>query len=610
MWVLRTLYVLCSLCTAYGKHGFLQVSSLTEVEAERITTANGHLYLTSETARVKVLNAGPKYKTKPNPRIVAHLNTTEGALHVHHTQYHTYVTQDYGVAIYSAKRPFKKKAYLSVANAVLAASVDDKYLYVFCTTGNPVETLAILFDTEAITAPEETERLILKKGRVVQATVTRGAVFAGTSEAYIMVLDPSNKEAKYQLRSSTSTARVPSAITSFLEFLYVGIGNTMRVYLCAMSEMVQEMAKVKFDYPVVDLQWFGGNIYVVTERRLHVICVMDPVKPFQIGVTDLDSQPKSIAVLNDTAWIVNTADELFSMPAVPPPLEDADAKDSMTVYTPTPKLERSSIIAFPHAEFEPVETRSGMPAWQYILGSRFSHIPDFMISSTILTAGRSLTFVPKHRFKAGTQLKVKCKDRMCNVFVHVEHCTPCSTQTNGGLPGLLIAEGWHTTTCAPTFTLSPTGTEHKMLTFRKQFRVNETKEIATLTHDGVFVGVTVAEGREMCEEITKQNECDVGSVMCAWDYTTGACMPHIPDEVCRDDVAKYNAGQCRTCARHELADIVQRAEADLALERELAEEEEKERKVGDTTAMRRTKKKLKALRERREEQLRELEGAE
>eukprot|EP01061_Rhynchopus_euleeides_P004021 TRINITY_DN13343_c0_g1_i1.p1 TRINITY_DN13343_c0_g1~~TRINITY_DN13343_c0_g1_i1.p1 ORF type:complete len:426 (+),score=162.29 TRINITY_DN13343_c0_g1_i1:136-1413(+) len=423
-----------------------------------------------------------------------------------------------------------------------------------------------------------------------------------------MVLDPTKKQPKYQLRSSTSTPRVPAAMTSFLEFIYVGVGNTMRVYLTAIPELIQEMAKVKFDYPVVDLWWFGGNVYVVSDKKLYVVCVMDPVKPFHIAETSFDSPPKSITVLNDTAWIVTTDEELWSLPAVPPPNDDGVAGDTTTKFTPTPEVERSKIFTKPMIDFEPVETRNGMPAWQYLLGSRYEHVPDFMISSTVLTAGKSQTFVPRHSLKEGTQLMLKCKDRMCNVFIHVEYCTPCSAKTNGGLPAVLVQEGWHSTTCSPSFRLSPTGKQHKMITFRKQFRVNETRPLATLTRDGMFVGVTVSEGREMCDEIMKESECNVGSVMCTWDVTIGACVPRVPENICQEDPGKYNAGNCRTCAATELEEIVQRVESELEEEREYAEAEEKARKIGDTKKVKSIKAKLKKMRARKDDRLRELEG--
>ena len=591
---------------ALARLPYMEVASSTPLSGnsvDRVRPSHGYLYMLSEKGDVAVYDAGTKYKTKPKARWVAGLEKTGGAKSVQETERHTYIVTADGLSIHSNRPPFARKLQVTIANAVAVGPVDDKFVYVFCTTGDSSETLAVLYKLSK-TGLTEVERLLLKKGRVVSVTVTQKTVFVGTSGSYILALDPS-KEGYFQLRATAATPRVPQVLTSFLEFVYAGVGSTFRVYLTPSAEVIQEMAKIKMQAHIEDLQWFGGNVYVVTEKRLRVVCVLDPPKPFEIGVKRLEA-PLSIAVLNDTAYIVNADNSLLAIGAVPEPNDDVESKP----HTLVPKVARSEVFGAPEGEFEAVETRVGMPAFPFIPGSKYTHVPPFVISSMILSEGKSRTFAPVFRLKEGTQIKLTCRDRMCNVFIHVEMCAPCSSPLNGGLPTVLLMEGWYLTTCAPKFVLGPDMHTHEMVTFRKQYRNNATVVLATLTREAAFVGVTVAGGRELCEEIYLQEECS-GTIMCSWDYVAGVCIPQFPDSTCKNDLAWLESKRhCETCAATELEQLTGEMEKELEWEQELIEDEMRLRKLGDTERHKKVLKKLRRLRREREARMRQLEGEE
>jgi len=89
-------------------------------------------------------------------------------------------------------------------------------------------------------------------------------------------------------------------------------------------------------------------------------------------------------------------------------------------------------------------------------------------------SSQGITSVP-----AGSTFKVHCLGYSeCDAFVFTYHDPPASSSTNGDLPVVLVDDGWSSSSCAPTFTLTEApACEYKMVAFRKVLGGSSSAEI-------------------------------------------------------------------------------------------------------------------------------------
>eukprot|EP00754_Rhynchopus_humris_P036494 Rhum_TRINITY_DN18619_c0_g1::Rhum_TRINITY_DN18619_c0_g1_i1::g.167880::m.167880 len=380
------------------------------------------------------------------------------------------------------------------------------------------------------------------KGEVVSAVqVDDKYVFAVTSSKFLLVIDGAAAES-FQFKSIVPMEKAATSITSFKEFIYVAVGTELLVYATLNIEKLELAARVSLGAAVRDVKWFGGHVYCATEAGLSIVDVRDPRRPTEAGylsllpLKKLEVQEFVVYALSDEGTLLGIdcrvqEPVVTPMPTVPFKSMDEGAFVDDSVVT--------SVTALPDLHFDQARFKKGsMAGWRDMTGSRISHAPKWLIGSK--------SFLPTSLIKIGFQIKFVCGELVCDFLVYLEHCSPCTSATNGGLPSMLLATGWGASLCGPKFRLSSGGVSHSTVLFRKQVRHGESLIIPYLTKNLLFMGTAVHASDAMCIDFTTEETC-LGEELCAWRSEAEACVPSMP---CKKTL---NTTKCLTCASKEVS---------------------------------------------------------
>eukprot|EP01064_Diplonema_japonicum_P011555 TRINITY_DN1896_c0_g1_i1.p2 TRINITY_DN1896_c0_g1~~TRINITY_DN1896_c0_g1_i1.p2 ORF type:complete len:557 (+),score=98.00 TRINITY_DN1896_c0_g1_i1:1737-3407(+) len=392
------------------------------------------------------------------------------------------------------------------------------------------------------------------KGKIINACTDGRTVFAVSDTSFIIALD-ATKAYDFVIRSIVPLPAVPTCITIFREFIYVGIGSEIRFYNVDNVKQLEEAAKIDVGSPVSDLVFTRGNVYAATAAGLTVIDVKDPRRPYESGFRHIASPAKSIEVFVDVAYIV-TKDEKLVMIDVIPPLDiptpvptEVKFKLRYNKDDPAERAKATVIDTFPKIDLDAVEIDEKIQAWRDIEESMFMDIPEWLVGGT--------AYVTTQVIRQGLHIRFSCADEVCNAFVFLEHCLPCSTASNGGLPSILITDGWVPSSCGPRFRLAPKRAPHSTVIFRKQFKKGQISVLPPLTKDARFASFAIKVGRRICNEISEKEQCTSKYLLCDWDEAAGGCVPKIKRCPRRNTVPQLflqtEALNCTKCAEMELS---------------------------------------------------------
>ena len=204
----------------------------------------------------------------------------------------------------------------------------------------------------------------------------------------------------------------------------------------------------------------------------------------------------------------------------------------------TPALLDSTVLA------------AGSAAWTTAPGSVYTQVPAWMDGAALSTA--------PHRMDDGVEVKATCCDDACDVFIFFEHCPPCSSATNGGLPGTLMSAGWLPSKCGPLFRVrAAPAAQHATVIFRKQLAEGDS-ETFFLTKEARFVGLAMAPAASLCHDSTAEAACTANS-LCSWDTASSSCGASLPP--CDDDTASIRSlrAHCQVCAAKEAEEMAEAA---------------------------------------------------
>ena len=98
--------------------------------------------------------------------------------------------------------------------------------------------------------------------------------------------------------------------------------------------------------------------------------------------------------------------------------------------------------------------------WSPVVSSTFNFgkLPEYLEGKDV--------FLPM--VLSGTVLELTCcESSPCHYFISLYHCLPCSYSMNGGYPGVLMSQGWQSTSCAPSFVHPSSSVPKPMVVYHK-----------------------------------------------------------------------------------------------------------------------------------------------
>eukprot|EP01064_Diplonema_japonicum_P005996 TRINITY_DN1396_c0_g1_i1.p1 TRINITY_DN1396_c0_g1~~TRINITY_DN1396_c0_g1_i1.p1 ORF type:complete len:369 (+),score=72.22 TRINITY_DN1396_c0_g1_i1:63-1109(+) len=169
---------------------------------------------------------------------------------------------------------------------------------------------------------------------------------------------------------------------------------------------------------------------------------------------------------------------------------------------------------------------SGMEGWPDIPKARFLNFPNSL-------HGR-LGQVPNVYVGKGWRMTFHCaiggEGGMCDLFVFIYRCPPCTFSDGGNLPLALLADNWEPYSCDVKFQLDNTVPthEHSMMVYHKQipqaqrrsrvFEVVSPTDLLELTFFGI------SEATSHCVDYTTETDCTtVLPGECQWDSVNEVC---------------------------------------------------------------------------------------
>lgn len=169
-------------------------------------------------------------------------------------------------------------------------------------------------------------------------------------------------------------------------------------------------------------------------------------------------------------------------------------------------------------EIEPAFTNS--PAV-----NRLCRVPQFLQGATHFRMSHSMPESTTFEFGCPANLGV------CSLYIFHMHEPPCTSAYNGKYPGLLSADGWTPSSCAPHFCDGTT--EWGSVMYSKQILGGTTTttpplETECLSYFGVFVAINGV----ICEENGLQGEVPCQSAIaagypCAWKASSSECVTEL-----------------------------------------------------------------------------------
>eukprot|EP01061_Rhynchopus_euleeides_P019810 TRINITY_DN324_c0_g1_i1.p1 TRINITY_DN324_c0_g1~~TRINITY_DN324_c0_g1_i1.p1 ORF type:complete len:424 (+),score=152.08 TRINITY_DN324_c0_g1_i1:68-1339(+) len=167
------------------------------------------------------------------------------------------------------------------------------------------------------------------------------------------------------------------------------------------------------------------------------------------------------------------------------------------------------------------QVSEGMLAWE--LDGNNAYLHNF--PAVLLRSGVD-AFFPEQQdaIPAGKKFRVKCPancdDKPCEVIVTTYHCPPCSSNTNGRLPGTMPVSGWSPGHCAPRFRYF--AEKFPMVGFRKLVAAGTTEDTPVFELPLSNVAVFVRQGALDCGGFMGSSACNA-QAECQWDGDDAEC---------------------------------------------------------------------------------------
>ena len=484
---------------------------------------------------------------QPQPLVIGEIKeTAEATMLVVDGSSLAYVADGFGgVLVYDMTNP-KVPTRLSSLLMTEGHHVDllvhcADYLYIFCSSAHSGNSIVVaeVHEEEAVSVGRHA-----LKGRVAAAAqVDDTLLFVATSNRFFLVMD-GRKGAHFKMLSITPLDHPATSICAFKEFAFISVKNEVRVYFVSNPEELELAITVPLAFNVNALKWFGGYVFAATEGGLSVIDVRDPRRPFETGFLATPAL-KKVEVMEFVAYVLTEDDLMLAVDCRNTAgVVHANRTDAPFAEPVAATAQRTSVETFPPLGFDELTLAEGSLAWRDLRESVFLSIPTPLLGAQV--------FLATSLVKRGFQFKFRCADLVCNAFAFLEHCVPCSTRTDGGLPNILQALGWMPSPCSFKFQLLTGGVVHNTVVFHKQLRRGEVAFVSHLTKDAMFVGLGSTAGDTMCSDIKDSATCAEDKT-CAWHALAEVCVPNFS---C--NAAKQSRKQCQTCGTNELSVITQK----------------------------------------------------
>eukprot|EP01059_Diplonema_ambulator_P033334 TRINITY_DN690_c0_g1_i1.p1 TRINITY_DN690_c0_g1~~TRINITY_DN690_c0_g1_i1.p1 ORF type:complete len:336 (+),score=64.59 TRINITY_DN690_c0_g1_i1:53-1060(+) len=178
--------------------------------------------------------------------------------------------------------------------------------------------------------------------------------------------------------------------------------------------------------------------------------------------------------------------------------------------------------ASPSLTYTKVDTVEMMDGWSDC-AYNLKHIPiEWTVANSYTCRGPS-------NVAPGTSYTLRCPGDSpfpCDWFVTHYHCPPCSSNENGGWPGILTTEGWESGSCGPRIT---TPFQYQTATYRRQLAPGESVVMGPSVKPTKYMTFHMMPGAD-CESMSA-GDCDTGAYC---SVVNGKCVSnwcprrHIP----------------------------------------------------------------------------------
>eukprot|EP01059_Diplonema_ambulator_P033335 TRINITY_DN690_c0_g2_i3.p1 TRINITY_DN690_c0_g2~~TRINITY_DN690_c0_g2_i3.p1 ORF type:complete len:397 (+),score=102.96 TRINITY_DN690_c0_g2_i3:68-1192(+) len=172
------------------------------------------------------------------------------------------------------------------------------------------------------------------------------------------------------------------------------------------------------------------------------------------------------------------------------------------IPTNAPGPDYKCVEANPPLTYTKVDTVEMMDGWsdcKYNL----KHLPKEWTVPEAFTC-KGTNSVPE-----GTSYTLSCPANSpypCDWFVTHYHCPPCSSNENGGWPGILTTEGWESGSCGPRIA---TPFQHQTATYRRQLAPGESVVMGPSVKPTRYLTFHMMPGAD-CESMSA-GDCDTGA---------------------------------------------------------------------------------------------------
>eukprot|EP01059_Diplonema_ambulator_P005175 TRINITY_DN14925_c0_g1_i1.p1 TRINITY_DN14925_c0_g1~~TRINITY_DN14925_c0_g1_i1.p1 ORF type:complete len:580 (+),score=105.61 TRINITY_DN14925_c0_g1_i1:171-1742(+) len=427
------------------------------------------------------------------------------------------------------------------------------YAYIFLHTMIPrPQSSVVIADISDIYHPFFLTKMDLE-GKVVDSLISDRTLYAVTKAGRVYSWDITKpkiwKPLSKIIIGTDDDPLEGAAIDTFMDFIYIGAGTELYMYLLREGESPVYVSKFDCEHKINDLVWFRGFVYVATVKGLQVVKVQDPAKPVDWGFRETAKPAVSVKVLEFTAIVATSVGVVHVIAVLPPrdmevpvriALSDLEKvltpvkrtmppKTPMPTPVPTPKPPPATPsppvcglairLMNRQLEVKQREVYDGVRMWSSLVGSKMVVVPPWLIGAQFYTP--EVLPVP-----AMSVIEFACCADVCDLFIIIDHCSDCVNSASGGIMEVLLQEGWSLSYCSPRILPSLSSHPIPTVTFRKQVSRSEIQTLATMPRYVPLVAFAVVERETRCIDIKEEHRCKIDS-FCAWLPKNERCVPMI-----------------------------------------------------------------------------------
>eukprot|EP01064_Diplonema_japonicum_P008787 TRINITY_DN161_c1_g1_i1.p1 TRINITY_DN161_c1_g1~~TRINITY_DN161_c1_g1_i1.p1 ORF type:complete len:906 (+),score=132.47 TRINITY_DN161_c1_g1_i1:28-2718(+) len=468
-----------------------------------------------------------------------------------------------GFKIHSADSTFSMRGLFSIPSYEGVIKEIDVYLqvaYVFLTS--TYNSYLYIIDISSAEEPFGVGKMDTE-GEVT-LTVRRGTrLYAVTTERYIMVWDNTSPKV-FNLKAKYRMDKIITALDVTGDTMFVGQEQHIYIMHAEGSEL-RFLSKVNVVTSINSLVWFEGYVFVAGDYGAGIVDVRDARIARMVGMTETSAKALFIEVIDWTAYVA-LQDCLLVIDARPNEVKHGVSNKAVFTeeidfgsrgdeeFTKVPatvkhsKKHNTGIVRHVELLITPnvkVDVRKGAPnmaAWSNYGESKLSVVPKFFNDVRM--------YFPKEDLASGSEVEVVCLFDSCTVYVMFESCYPCSMNYDGGLPMLLIQEGWIRIPCSPKFFVSVYGKPHDMVVFSKKLYHKDVELLPKMVRPMKYLALAIVSDTE-CARHTTVTSCrqKFNSAGCVWDQMQGRCTSSPP--VCQAEAPSPPSAKCM-CASEDL----------------------------------------------------------